>query len=1173
MAFNAGELVATIRLDGVDQFRRDARSAGTSLEGAGKAGDKVAEGIKAGMRTAATAVTGVSVATGAWMTSLFKTGAAYNTMQQTSRAALKTLLGSTEAVNAQMAKLDDFASNSPFSKATFLQAQQQLIGFGVEAEKVIPILSAVQDATAAVGGSNQQISEIVSILAKISSSGKITAEDLNMMGERGLDAAALLGAGFNQSAAEIRESITEGTIDAGKAVDVLTEQMTKKFDGAASNVKETWSGAVDRIGAAQREIGAALAEPFISQAGGGMAIIWGNQVADVLRAVLKHVEPIVTVMNDRLSPAFAGITKGLDEAKISIRTWDSAKFETFLNHAERYAPAIAALGGALVGWTGSMLGGIPVIGQFVGALNPVTGALTAVALASPEVRAALADLLDAFRPLGPVAGEVVKSFAGMLTSSLPAVANVIEGVTTVVTPLVTAIGEIPTPVLAAVTAFIGVRSAMKGLEGPVQTVLDGFKRVGEQMAVQQALGAMEGKTGELAGAFGYAGKAASGLGGALKAAFVSNPVGLALTGMSLAVTAVTAAMAAAEEQSKKFDERVVGLRDTLEGATGRMTAATREFFAQEIVDDGWVEKLDEVGVKSNHFVAAMIGNEGAVKVVNRQLQEYVDAQAEAANVSERSALLAEKLGISQDVVTDALNGSEEANRRVVSAYGRMGEAGIELAREYGELGRETRGVGTAAAELTDFLDESQRAVKQAAEEEREFAAAVRESRAEMTEAQRTTADINTAMEIFASTTSTAAEKTNALKQALDLLNGGTKTAEQVQRELNDQTRAVANAFEVLDENGKNVAKSLVNAKGEIDSTTEAGSNLSKQVEDMNNRMLDAVVAADEAAKARGEEGARIEELQSIYDDYTGRLRKVAEEAGLSGEQIQGLIDRMFDVPEEIKFLISDAGTIDEAEMRLFQLAMQIRDTPDGDFEIREDDIPGLMKALSSLGFEIRELPDGSVSVKKDGKSFEEVEKALNEVARARSSTVTIRWNEDGTSGKLGGNRVVTPASADGNLFDGGKAQPFANGGQVVHGSLPSGVYSGRPQAIYKFAEAETRWEAFLSGKVGQEARNREIAKEAVKRLGGVAVFEHARGGLRDTTQALSVPTSVRTPNVGPRATDNGGQIARQGMAEAGTSSADPRPIHVEQTFYLQPGMTASDVERVAARGIQKALRL
>lgn len=57
-------------------------------------------------------------------------------------------------------------------------------------------------------------------------------------------------------------------------------------------------------------------------------------------------------------------------------------------------------------------------------------------------------------------------------------------------------------------------------------------------------------------------------------------------------------------------------------------------------------------------------------------------------------------------------------------------------------------------------------------------------------------------------------------------------------------------------------------------------------------------------------------------------------------------------------------------------------------------------------------------------------------------------------------------------------QAFADGG------FPTGIYKGRAGAIHKFAEPQTRWEAYISGKPGQEKRNRMIAQEALSRLGG-----------------------------------------------------------------------------------------
>jgi hypothetical protein len=65
------------------------------------------------------------------------------------------------------------------------------------------------------------------------------------------------------------------------------------------------------------------------------------------------------------------------------------------------------------------------------------------------------------------------------------------------------------------------------------------------------------------------------------------------------------------------------------------------------------------------------------------------------------------------------------------------------------------------------------------------------------------------------------------------------------------------------------------------------------------------------------------------------------------------------------------------------------------------------------------------------------------------------------------------------------AVPNANGNvhEYANGGVPTGIYAARPGAIHKFAEPETGWEAYISGKPGQEERNAGIAMRALDRLG------------------------------------------------------------------------------------------
>ncbi|MEF2979109.1 phage tail tape measure protein [Subtercola sp. YIM 133946] len=79
------------------------------------------------------------------------------------------------------------------------------------------------------------------------------------------------------------------------------------------------------------------------------------------------------------------------------------------------------------------------------------------------------------------------------------------------------------------------------------------------------------------------------------------------------------------------------------------------------------------------------------------------------------------------------------------------------------------------------------------------------------------------------------------------------------------------------------------------------------------------------------------------------------------------------------------------------------------------------------------------------------------------------------------------------------------------GGFPTGIYAGQQNALYKFAEKNVPWEAFISGKAGEEARNRGIVLNAAKRLGMPTYVAASSGGASGPTG--SAPTSQYTVTV------------------------------------------------------------
>jgi len=344
---------------------------------------------------------GAMVAVGGAVTAIgiaaVKTGIEYNTMQQTTRAALTTLLGSAEAANAQMDKLDAFARTSPFAKTTFIAAQQQMLAFGIETQKVIPYLEAVQDAVAAAGGSNADIEAIVATMSKIQSSSKITAQDLIEFGNRGVNAADLIGSQMGKTGAQIREDITAGSLGATEALDALAAGMSERFDGAAANVKETFAGALDRVKAAWRDFSAELATPLVDPDGGGALVDFLNGLADAMRQFEKLPQPVKDATTTVVLAGGAALLAG-------------GSFLLAVPKIAEFRAAMADLNITAAGTKGALAAATPALIAF--AAVPIAAELTGWIDEMRGVTIGASDLEKQIRNVGAASSDIERGLTG-----------------------------------------------------------------------------------------------------------------------------------------------------------------------------------------------------------------------------------------------------------------------------------------------------------------------------------------------------------------------------------------------------------------------------------------------------------------------------------------------------------------------------------------------------------------------------------------------------------------------------------------------------------------------------------------------------------------------------------------------------------------------------------------
>lgn len=453
--------------EGAEKAGSDGQAAFEQLS---KAGREVGTSLLAIGGVAAAGVAAIAVGA-------LSAGLAYNSLEQRARAALETVLGSTEAANAQMDKLVEFGSTSPFPRQVWIEAQQTLLGFGMEAERVIPTLSAIQDGVVAVGGGTQEIQGIVEVLARVQSTGNVTADTLRQLGVRGVDAATLIGDSMGRTAQQVRDDISSGAIDAETFLVSLTDSMQARFEGAADGLRETWDGAADRVGGALRRIGSDMAAAFITPTGGGALVDWANAVADALGSFEIAAQDLWATLGERGQPAFDAITIGLQGMANAIADVDLV---AFLDHINSGIPVLGGLAAAAAAaGSASVLSAIGMT-SLATAISPLTAGLAALTLLSPELRGLFATLLESLLPLAVALADTAALVAGPVAAAIGGIAEFITPVIETIGMLVQAFLALPDPVNSAVLAIGGFLVALR-FWGPIGAAVAGLASLGTHM--------------------------------------------------------------------------------------------------------------------------------------------------------------------------------------------------------------------------------------------------------------------------------------------------------------------------------------------------------------------------------------------------------------------------------------------------------------------------------------------------------------------------------------------------------------------------------------------------------------------------------------------------------------------------------------------------------------------
>jgi tape measure domain-containing protein len=308
------------------------------------------------------------------------------TLEQ-ARNSLTNLLGSSGAADRMIGRLKDFAKTTPFNFDQLVSFSQQLVAVGFNADRVVPTMQSLGDATAALGGGNELLGRLIRNLGQMQSAQKISTRDMNDFATSGLPIWDLMATKLGITTGQLRDMISTagGGAKAFKqlgGVDGITALIGERFrggmdaqmntfQGAMSNFVDTFNAALEPLAtrvlksltASLKDIGDWLGSPqgqkaiddfsstliamWPTVAGLGKGLLGMAKGALIVAKVLKPFTPLLVMAGAALLQMLVvhKVAKGIQAMKLA---WTLLKAAFVTNPLGMTVIALVAIGAGLV---------------------------------------------------------------------------------------------------------------------------------------------------------------------------------------------------------------------------------------------------------------------------------------------------------------------------------------------------------------------------------------------------------------------------------------------------------------------------------------------------------------------------------------------------------------------------------------------------------------------------------------------------------------------------------------------------------------------------------------------------------------------------------------------------------------------------------------------------------
>jgi tape measure domain-containing protein len=612
--------------------------------------------------------------------------------------AFNTMLGSEQKASALMQQMVNTAASTPFDLQGVANGAKQLLAYGLEANKVNGTLVRLGDIAA---GLSIPLNDIIYLYGTTMSQGRLYAQDLMQFTGRGIPMIAELAKQFGVSESKVKDLVSEGKVgfpEVQKAIEDLTneggkfgglmEAQSKTLTGQLANLEDNIDMMFNEIGEKSEgaiggaiELAADMVDHYkeIGSVIISIAAAWGmNKAATAAVAAVNNAAANQEIANLEQEIALIQQKNGISALDNdlgqqveggSIDLNKANQIQELRNqlkalHEEEVQAAQDAFDTANKAWEEAQ-------SSFASASAGVEDAKNVVDATNEQIDAINEKIAVAFNEGDAEAFAAGEAELAAATKQREAAA---DNLSTASKAKETAATNVQAAATAKNTAATNLSSVSKKAQ-VVQQNIDTASKSANSLATK----ALTWATGQLTTAFN-----------GLKAAFASNPIGMALTAISIGIGIFSAFSDSTEEATedvKRFGEEAV---KTQSNATTLLAVVNSVDKNSKVYKDS-IEELcgiyDEYGIKIdeekdklsqvNQFRAELI------KLIQQEGQARINANAlESYNksIEKESKDLKDKLQESFSSGWDAID--KGAMHRDFAPGEEMYEANIKVGEQW-----------------------------------------------------------------------------------------------------------------------------------------------------------------------------------------------------------------------------------------------------------------------------------------------------------------------------------------------------------------------------------------------------------------------------------------------------------------------------------------------------------